>query len=240
MTRADAIDRFYVLMQELAGRIGGAKLLTDGGLAQACPRAGLYFFFENGEFRPNGDPRVVRIGTHGLTLTSRTTLWGRLRQHRGNIDGSNPGGGNHRGSIFRRHVGAALLRKRGDADLLTSWMAYRALPGYSDAERALEVEVSGVIRVMPFLWLGVPTLPDSTSERAFVERNSIALLSTLTGSEEGASPGWLGHWADAPKVGASSLWNVNHVDDPFDPKGLDVLHSYVWATMPTKFTNRPT
>ena len=43
-------------------------------------------------------PRVVRIGTHGLKNGSRSTLWGRLSQHRGS---SRSGLGNHRGSSFR-------------------------------------------------------------------------------------------------------------------------------------------
>ena len=228
MTRADAIELFYRLMNELAARTGGPRLLADDGLPRACPRAGVYFFFENGECRPNGEPRVVRIGTHALTATSKATLWGRLAQHRGRIGGSNPGGGNHRGSIFRRHIGSALLAQRGDTDLLASWMAADPLPGHRDAELGLEVEVSGVIRAMPFLWLRVPTKPDSTSHRSLLERNLIALISTLAGSEERPSPRWLGHHAVAPKVRASSLWNVNHVDDSFDPEVLDVLESYVY------------
>jgi len=85
-----------------------------------------------------------------------------------------------------------------------------------------------VIRAMPFLWLRVPTKPNSTSHRALLERNLIALISTLAGSEERPSPRWLGHHAVAPKVRASSLWNVNHVDDSFDPEVLDVLESYVY------------
>jgi hypothetical protein len=49
---------------------------------------------------------------------------------------------------------------------------------------------------------------------------------------------WLGHHAVAPKVRASSLWNVNHIDETFDPKVLDVLESYVWATTPAVFRDR--
>jgi hypothetical protein len=59
MRRGDAIDYFYALLRDLADRTGGPMHLTDDGLARACPRAGLYFFFENGEFRTNGEPRVV-------------------------------------------------------------------------------------------------------------------------------------------------------------------------------------
>lgn len=233
MTRAETVDRFYALTNALADRLGGTMLLTGNGLARACPRAGLYFFFENGELRPSGEPRVVRVGTHGLTVKSKTTLWGRLRQHMGNVGGSSPGGGNHRASIFRRHVGSALLSRRGKTDLLASWMAARPLPDLRDAELRVEVEVSRTIRAMPFLWLNVPTLPDGTSHRGFLERNLIALLSTLAGSTEGASSAWLGHHAVAPKVRASSLWNVNHVEEAFELIALDVLQSRVQRTTPT-------
>lgn len=228
---ARSTDLFYGYLDDLAERIGGPLCLTDPGLSRRCPKAGLYFFFEHGEARPNGQPRVVRIGTHALTPTSRTTLWGRLGQHRGHSGGTNPGGGNHRGSIFRRHVGSALLNQRGDnSQLLASWMAPLPHPDQLQAERALEVEVSRVIREMPFMWLDVPTRSDGGSDRGLLERNTIALLSTLAGGSEAASPTWLGRNASAPKVSGSSLWNVNHVDDAFEPSVLDLLQSYVRTT----------
>ena len=81
------------------------------------PRRGVYFFFEPGELREDGrTPRVVRVGTHAVSAGSRTTLWTRLRDHRGHVIGRHVGGGNHRASIFRRHVGSALLgRGLGEA-----------------------------------------------------------------------------------------------------------------------------
>ncbi len=87
ISRTEATDQFYVHLEELATRIGGPKQLTDPRLSRRCPSAGLYFFFETGEVRPNDRPRVVRVGTHALTASSKTTLWGRLRQHRGTLMG---------------------------------------------------------------------------------------------------------------------------------------------------------
>lgn len=229
-SQAAETDDFYALLDDLAKRIGGVKRLSDAGLARQCPKAGLYFFLEEGEVRcPNGRPRVVRVGTHALTATSKTTLWGRLRQHMGRTSGSNPGGGNHRGSIFRRHVGSALLNQRNNKHLLNSWMAPYPHPDQLSAERELEVQVSHVIRAMPFLWLSVPTHSDGTSDRGLLERNLIALLSTLAGGTDDASSTWLGRYASASKVRQSSLWNVNHVGDRFDPGTLEVLRSYVGA-----------
>jgi hypothetical protein len=221
------IDHFYDLLDQLVDRAGGPFHLVDPGLSRTCPTAGLYFFFEDGEQRPNGRPRVVRIGTHGLRPGSTATLWNRLRQHRGRLRGSNPGGGNHRGSIFRRHVGAALLRRDGDTEVLRSWMSDTAEPGLKALENAVEVRVSEVIRAMPFVWLSVPTRPNGTSERGVLERNLIALLA---GGAEPASPSWLGQFAASGKVRASGLWNVNHVNDSWDVSVLDLLATYVRCT----------
>ncbi len=103
---------FYRLLAELAGLAGGARRLRDCR-AGDCPAGGVYFFFEDGEVRGDGSSRVVRVGTHALTATSKATLWGRLRQHRGHLAGRDPGSGNHRASVFRRHVGAALIQRDG-------------------------------------------------------------------------------------------------------------------------------
>jgi len=108
--RAD-VDQFYRALSRPADWLGGPRRLADCTGTDHWPRRGVYFFFEHGEVRADGSGRIVRVGTHALTATSRTTLWGRLRQHRGNLAGYRPLGGNHRGSVFRRHIGAALIRR---------------------------------------------------------------------------------------------------------------------------------
>jgi hypothetical protein len=101
-------DRFYSPLATLTEKVGRPRL-RDCTAADRWPSDGVYFFFEDGETRTDArTPRVVRVGTHALTEQSRTTLWARLRQHRGTLAGQNPGGGDHRGSIFRMHVGTAL------------------------------------------------------------------------------------------------------------------------------------
>lgn len=72
---------------------------------------------------------------------------------------------------------------------------------------------------MPFLWLGVR----DRQLRGIVERNTIALLSERTGGIDRPSDGWLGLHADNEKVRTSGLWNVNHVDESYDPEFLDAL-----------------
>ena len=120
--RSDA-DEFYRILDQLAARLGGPRRLRDCTGSSGCPPQGVYFFYEDGENRADGSRRVVRVGTHALTATSKATLWGRLRQHRGQLAGRNPGGGNHRASVFRRHVGAALIRRDGLPDDLLSLLA---------------------------------------------------------------------------------------------------------------------
>src|SRR5688572_17482459 len=106
--RAD-LDRLYRLLSELDDRVGGSRLLRDSVARSGWPARGVYFFFEPGEVREDGRiPRVVRVGTHAVSTGSKTTLWARLASHRGRT----AGGGNHRASVFRRHIGSALLATR--------------------------------------------------------------------------------------------------------------------------------
>jgi hypothetical protein len=157
----------------------------------------------------DGSSRVVRVGTHALTATSQATLWGRLRQHRGHLTGTRPGGGNHRASVFRRHVGAALITRDGlPAGLLESWLdRHGPRPNWADHEARLEEAVSQWIGNMPFLWLSVPDRAD----RGYIERNSIAVTSCLAEGLDPPSPGWLGLHAVRPEISQSGLWNVDHI-----------------------------
>jgi hypothetical protein len=134
-------------------------------------------------------------------------------------------GGNHRASVFRRHIGAALIRRsRSPEELLTSWLdRHRPRGERATQEAQVELEVSRYIGAMPFLWLSVPDRAD----RGYIERNSIALLSCLTGGPDMPSPNWLGHDAVRAEIRESGLWNVNHVNDAYEPEFLDRLAQLV-------------
>jgi hypothetical protein len=73
-------DELYQLLDDLAQRERGPRRLLDAVGKDSWPSLGVYFLYEDGEVRANGSNRVVRVGTHALTGTSKTTLWGRLRQ----------------------------------------------------------------------------------------------------------------------------------------------------------------
>ena len=232
--------QFYSLLDRLEQRHGGKRTLGQCHGRMAWPNRGVYFFFEPGEARSDGGqgPRVVRVGTHALGAGSRTTLWNRLSQHRGT---GRDGGGNHRGSIFRLIVGAALKQKQaldgprswGNGQDIGKAAARLAVDRdqLREEEQALERAVSAYIRSMPFLWLGIEDEPGPASLRGFIERNAIALLSGF--DREPADPpsdDWLGHHSDRERVRRSGLWNSNHVDETHRTDFLAVFQTLIRGT----------
>lgn len=229
--------RFYELMDWLEGRVGGTRVLAECTGGMGWPKRGLYFFFEPGETRSRSGAglRVVRVGTHALKAESQSTLWGRLSQHRGT---ARTGGGNHRGSIFRLLVGIALARWSG-IPLPPSWglggdpgtAARRLGVEHAEVTRSeadLEASVSRYIGAMPFLFLGVEDAPGPASERGFIERNAIALLSAYREAPaDPASTIWLGRSSDRERVRLSGLWNNNHVDEAYDASFLDLMEMHI-------------
>jgi hypothetical protein len=217
--RQTALDELYAGIDQLREKLGGPRLLEDATGASGWPQDGIYLFFEEGEVRSDGrTPRVVRVGTPPLTASSRTALWQRLSQHRGQVAGTNPGGGDHRGSSFRHHVGTALLNRADWGDAGRSWgRGVSSTPEVRAQEVRLEMAVSQVIRGMPLLWLEVP----EPTDRSAIHRDLIALLSNV-GREplDPPSAGWLGASAESPAIRGSGLWNVDHVDEQPDGAGL--------------------
>jgi len=194
------------------------------------PRRGGYFFFEPGEYRGTapGVQRIVRVGTHAVTSNSNSTLWSRLYSHRGTRDG----GGNHRGSIFRLNIGLALLEKEGNADAFPTWgKGSSASRHVVTQERSLEVEVSRYIGAMSLVWVAVDDEPGKSSDRAFIERNAISLLSGFRNPSDTPSGGWLGRYSTKPAIRESGLWNVRYTSDSYDPCFLEVLADYVRMTI---------
>jgi hypothetical protein len=219
-------ERFYQLLSRLEAGVGGKRLLLEAS-AHNWPRRGVYFFFENGETRGNcPTPRVVRVGTHAVSQGSRSTLWSRLIAHRG------PGGGNgnHRGSIFRLHLGHAIASR--DSWIVPSWgVGQTADAAIRIAEDDLERRVSAEIAAMRVLWLSVDDEPSRHSDRAFIERNTIGLLSGAPGVADAPSPEWLGNHSRHDMVRTSGLWNVAHADYQHTREFLDIFEVYVEATI---------
>lgn len=224
--RQNDLDRFYFLIDQLRAKIKGPYYLSMCDGRMKWPNRGVYFFFEPGEFRKDEKtPRVVRVGTHAVSSGSKTTLWSRLRSHRGHRSG----GGNHRGSVFRLLVGSALIKKNRYSDgFCTTWGIGNSAPNeIRQSERNLEMEVSNYITNMPFLWVAVDDEPSVHSKRKYIERNAIALLSGITGSADIPSPTWLGYYCVKEEVQKAGLWNQDHVREDYDPAFLGVLEGFI-------------
>jgi len=87
------LDRFYKLQDRLSARLGGPRRLGQCRGADGWPERGVYFFFQEGELREGGPPRVVRVGTHAVSQGSRTSLWQRLANTAGLYRGRAPAEG---------------------------------------------------------------------------------------------------------------------------------------------------
>lgn len=226
-SRLDDLRRLYAALDNLRVRLSGTRTLLDCSGRQPWPARGVYFFFEDGEGRSDSGegPRVVRVGTHALKAGSRTSLWNRLSQHRGV---GRDGGGSHRGSIFRLHVGTSLMARDAAFACETWGRGQTAKGAIRDGERGLEGAVSNVIRAMPFLWLAIEDEAGPASGRGDIERNAIGLLSNFERPPlDAASRDWLGRGCNRESVRKSGLWNVNHVADGYDPTFLDRLERLV-------------
>lgn len=209
-------------MEELQEQCGGFRRLADCIGRMAWPKRGVYFFFENGENRSDSGIglRVVRVGSHALTQSSRTTLWSRLQQHRGNANGEE---GNHRGSVFRLLIGDAIIKDREAGTFADQASTLWGVGGNAPAdvrnrERPIENAVCKYLGNMPFLWIGINADPGPNCPRGILERNCIGLLSNYhkEKSLDPPSKTWLGHHSSKETVRNSGLWNQNHIGEGYD------------------------
>ena len=228
--RVKDLDRLYQILGYLRDKVGGAPRMGTATAKLNWPNQGVYFFFEPNQFRMSSpfEGRVVRVGTHAVSEGSRTSLWNRLRTHRGGLDQS----GNHRGSIFRLHVGNALARKYSVEEIFPTWgIGQSAPPNIRTAEQELEKLVSEYIGDMSILFLAVSGPSGPQSDRAYLERNLIALLCGAEGAIDLGTGDWLGHHSPRKEIADSGLWNLNYLGFSYDRRVLDILEEYVQITV---------
>lgn len=229
------LDRLYDALVTLENGLGGKRLLSECVGKKEWPKSGVYFFFEPGESRLDGSQlRVVRVGTHGVSRGSKATLWNRLRTHRGTGSGL----GNHRSSIFRLHLGAALANR--DSSLyVASWgIGQSADSTVRKGEEKLEQVVSKHIGEMSILWLAIDDEAGPASDRAYLEKNLIGLFVGKDGSIDGPSKDWLGRNSPDVRIRESGLWNLNYLDYSYSDEFLDVFEEYISITLGKKPTTK--
>ena len=225
------LDRFYRSIAKLEYVNGRKRLLSNCNGQQQWPRKGVYFFYEPGEDRSNAsEPRIVRVGTHGVSIGSKATLWNRLRTHKG----TKKGYGNHRSSIFRLHVGAAIARNN-PALAVASWGVDESANGLiREKELELEKAVSQKIGKMSILWLAIDDEAGPGSDRAYIERNAIGLLVGRAGPLDTPSSDWLGLYSPDERISNSGLWNLDFISYDYANDFLDIFEEYIRITIEKK------
>ena len=233
MSRQDDLNRLYYLFEDLNERVGGMQRLDDCTGYMDWPERGVYFFFASDETRDSTDQlRLTRVGTHAVSSGSGASLWNRLRTHRGAQRGTYEGGGNHRGSVFRKRVGEAMIERYGLHEEYPHWgEGNSAGRDRRLDELELERRVSDNIRDLPFLWIRVDDEPSSESDRKYIERNAIALASNYQKEPiDQRCEDWLGNDSPPDEISESGLWCIDHVDEQYDPAFLDRLSEAVEET----------
>jgi hypothetical protein len=202
---------------------GGRRFDIAAGRSD-WPQRGLYIILDEGR----GGLAVSRIGTHAVSTGSKTTLWNRLSTHRGTLSGS----GSHRSSIFRSHVGRAIIAASGGGEWPETWgHGQNASKDVRANEQALEQAVSAYIGRLKVLWLNVPDEPGPGSDRSYLERNLIGLYSRFGILTPSAHSGWLGQHSPDWRIASSSLWNLDHLFLEPDRTMFEVLNAYVDVTV---------
>lgn len=224
----ESVIKFYNCIFRLAESTGGVYTFKECSGKMPWPQRGVYFivdFCEKSLFA-NKYPRIVRVGTHAVSKGSKSTLWRRLKAHKGTGDG----GGNHRGSIFRLHVGNAIKNK--DNLICDTWgVGQNTSREIREKEHFLEKLVSEYIGQLGVIVLDVDDLPSASSARAYIEKNSIALLSSLNSSFNFPTTNWLGNFSPRSEIVDSCLWNINYINASYDSGFMQIFEHYVDKTI---------
>ena len=111
--------------------------------------------------------------------------------------------GNKNGSVFRKHLGGALLRRVNSEDpRLKEWLK-------QGGRSYLEVEEKVSRRLRENFTFSCFQV-DSPEERDVLERSLIALLAQHPIGRPSAK--WLGKHADSQKIMQSGLWNTKDIN----------------------------
>lgn len=222
--RRNAIKTAYELFEKMSAAHMPPRL--SDLLATDLPTHGVYFFFDEAEATrfSNIVPRLVRVGTHGVSAGSTATLRNRLRTH----FGTRAGQGNHRASVFRLHVGRAIIERENLQEQFPDWgKGQSATREITDREAVLETRVSQYIGNLRVLAIPVLDSAGKSSMRATIERQFIAMFTEHLCALDSPNPNWLGRFSDKTNIKETGLWNVRDVGEPYDLKFLTFLDAYL-------------
>jgi len=174
------------------------------------PNNGIYFFYEEGEIVKIGNrviKRIVRVGTH----RGQGRFPERILNHFY---------GNKNTSIFRKHLGAAILAKENPNDpRLKEWM--RKGKTFKEVEK----EVSKLLmEKFSFRYIKV----DDRDERLELEERLISTLAKV--SPKYISPNWLGQFSPIKEIRESGLWNARHINSPTHMRSEQLVRLFAYLS----------
>lgn len=179
------------------------------------PANGIYFFYEEGEYSIHGTKklkRIVRVGTH----KAQRGLRGRIRNHFR---------GDKNSSVFRKHLGGALISRRNPKQShIEQWLGQNT-PTLNEIEKEVTNELT---KNFVFKCIAV----DEVKQRKLLEEQLIATITKC--SECMPSKDWLGNFAESEEIKRSGLWNVQHTtsNSVMTNESLKMLKSF--ANKPLK------
>lgn len=183
------------------------------------PRNGIYFFYEAGEDWGHGGslPRIVKIGTS----TGNNNFRSRIGQHyllneaKMDFDASKPAPKDR--SVFRKHIGRALLNKAKDMYLsiwnidFTKRENRRQYKHLRDIEREKTMELAITKQLRERFFFRFITLGDSKEQRLGLEKHLIATVAQCSLCRP--SPGWLGSFSLDERIQQNHLWLIQGAKD---------------------------
>jgi hypothetical protein len=180
------------------------------------PKNGIYIIFEKGEKQSNLD-RVVRIGSHN----GDNRLFARIDEHFI--------GGDHRSSIFRKHLGRCFLAIDKRTDYLLNWDL--KIKKKVDKARNLDkidwvLEAKYERKLTDYIRNNFSfILIEDLTEKVKRKRLEEGLIATFAQSDEKIiSKKWLGKFHPDRKIRASGLWNIQHINGrPLNEEEVKVI-----------------
>jgi len=177
------------------------------------------FFYQEGEFWEHGDNmlRIVRIGTHkNGNFRSRIKEHFLFNESKMNFDQMKPRPSDR--SIFRKHIGRALLKKENDGYLkiwdedLISKQKRKKYKSSRDIkkEKNLECKITKIIREQfSFRFIVI----DKQAERMGNKGLESSLIGTLSHCKLcKPSNNWLGCFSPRKQIKNNGLWLVQHIN----------------------------
>ena len=172
----------------------GIDPLCKGKPTLALPRDGICFWYEEGEIREGQGLRITRVGANRAPGCLHDSVKNHYELNR-------------EGSIFRKHLGGALMARDGEAaSEIKEWGKARRSERFNDQKfHQYEARVTVEVKRGTYRVLNV----DNAHERRQLKEKLIAIFSHCNHCRP--SKEWLGNHAYRNKIRQSGLWNVRHV-----------------------------